>query len=100
MFAIKFSWCYFGEFGIGSANNPLIDFFPILITCMLNIVLILLEEIEIFLGHSSELKGYVCFYWAQCYSFSFSYLDLETAKEFEPNKDVIDFDYNFLYLIQ
>ena len=25
---------------------------------------------------------------------------IEIAKEFEPNKDVIDFDYNFLYLIQ
>ena len=25
---------------------------------------------------------------------------IEIAKEFEPNKDVIDFDYNFLYLVQ
>ena len=27
MFAAQFLWCYFGEFGIGSTNNPLIGIF-------------------------------------------------------------------------
>ena len=34
------SWCWFREFDIGSKNNPVIDNFFILFTCLLDIVLI------------------------------------------------------------
>ena len=36
---LQLLWCYFGEFGIGSTDNPLIDFFLILISCLLDVVL-------------------------------------------------------------
>ena len=49
--------CQVREFGIGSTNNPLLDIFFLIITCLLDIVLILIVRKKIFFGHSWKEKG-------------------------------------------
>ena len=58
LFAIPFLWCKFGEFGIGSTNNPLTDIFlcSYHLQYLLDVVLIFCKENSC-IGHSCKVKG-------------------------------------------